>query len=403
MDDMFHDCHEGDVSHDNLFRRVTPLSVKRHCDDIAHKEKIAANTNWPMKHTLQVTQKCCSKSCQEGALHGNKAAVKIDESLKLAELEAALARNPEPEVSQHDQESRQHRHLRFLRAESFDIEKTVQRLHDFSDWWKSYGMDDMVEGGEFDETGPLYVCGKDRSGRPTLIARPCGYHSKSREYSLKMAKRCIFTIQRCIERYAPGVDRHTVIYDATGLNPKVNLDRLFAREVMAAMGKHFPGRLSKCIVINNHWTMTAFFTTIGVLLHPDTRAKIAVCGTNFQGQLEELVEPDHPYLKYALHVHGLKSSERASVPLPPRTPYVGPPAVRLSVAKTASSLDAMSFELGNDEDCFLSSQTTAATEAGVEETKQVPRSSYTVFPPIRKFSMWDRIKFGLICSSLAQQ
>lgn len=368
VDDIFHDCHEGDASHDDLFQRVTSISSE------AYTEGTAKETNWTK---VQVIRAGCSKCRERGTLCGNNVSSKTDESEKLAELEAVLARNPEPKVSQHDQENRQHRHLRFLRAEAFDIGKTVQRLHDFSDWWKSFGMDDMVEGDEFDETGPLFACGKDRSGRPTLIARPCGYHSTSRGYSLKMAKRCIFTVQRCTERYAPGIDQHTLIYDANGLDPKANLDLLFARECMSVLGKQYPGRLSKCIVINTHWTMTAFFTAIGVLLHPDTRAKIIVCGTNFQQQLEELVEPDHPYLKYALSVRGLKSSERASVPLPPKMLCVASPATSMSSCKAALLHDALPSNLDSDEDDALLSESTAATEADWKMAEMTPHSSFT--------------------------
>mmetsp|Transcript_33453 Transcript_33453/g.77707 ORF Transcript_33453/g.77707 Transcript_33453/m.77707 type:complete len:369 (-) Transcript_33453:260-1366(-) len=244
-----------------------------------------------------------------------------EQAKRLAELERHLATEPEPVISEHLMEHARERHLRFLRTEDFCVTAAFRKLQEHAGWWKEYGMDDFVEEDEFDEAGPLFVCGEDLQGRPTLVARPCMHSAKSREESVRAARRCVYTIQRCVERHRPGVDKHSLIYDAAGLKPRRHLDRTFIRE-MCPVNSHFPERVHRIIVINMHWSMSAVWAAIRPFLHPLTQAKITFCSHDFGSQLSEIVGPDHPYLRYALAVRGLPAGDAARVPLPRRTPFV---------------------------------------------------------------------------------
>lgn len=127
-----------------------------------------------------------------------------------------------------------------------------------------------------------------------------------------------------MERYPPGVDSHTVIYDAHGLDPLKNLDFDFMKALMPPLCRHFPGRLHSVVVINGHWTMTGFWAAVSLLLDSITKAKISLHGQEFDKPDKSLLAkfgPDHPYLQYALRVRSLIAKEAALEPLPKSTPY----------------------------------------------------------------------------------
>ena len=87
-------------------------------------------------------------------------------------------------------------------------------------------MEDFSEGDELDENGAMFVCGEDRWGQPTLVARPCVHFPKSPEDSLRAARRCVYTMQRCIERMQHSrCEQINVIYDAKGVQHQ-NVDRV---------------------------------------------------------------------------------------------------------------------------------------------------------------------------------
>jgi len=243
------------------------------------------------------------------------------EEALLVELESKLAVQPEPPILQNEREVRRTRLVRWLRLTGFNVDLTFQKLHQHCKWWEDYGMDDFTEMDELDEKASLFVCGKDRWQRPVLVARPCAHLPANRQESMQSARRCVYTFQRCVERMPTGVEKATVIYDARELQAS-NLDLTFSREIVRAIESHFPGRLTRILVINNHWTMAFFWHAISVLLDPVTRSRIIFCGTDFRDSLMQFVEEDHEYLQYVLTVQGLPSRESATVPFPKSSPFV---------------------------------------------------------------------------------
>jgi len=261
----------------------------------------------------------------------------LEEKAGLAELERMLAAEPEPEIREHHLEDRQSRLLRWLRSSRFNAAAAFQRLQAHTRWWKAYGMDDFSERDEFDEHGPMFVCGEDYWGRPTIICRPCVHFAKDNEESLLTARRCVYTMQRCIERLSPRIadSKMIVIYDCRDLCRR-NLDLVFARAVIQVFDHHFPERLERVLIINNHWTMSFFWSAISLMLAPEVKAKIAVGGFAFRPELLKFVREDHPYLSYATKVLERPSSKIA---LPLRTPFMPAAAAGFSgnVAKKQDS------------------------------------------------------------------
>eukprot|EP00747_Dinoflagellata_sp_TGD_P092748 gnl/TRDRNA2_/TRDRNA2_165512_c0_seq2.p1 gnl/TRDRNA2_/TRDRNA2_165512_c0~~gnl/TRDRNA2_/TRDRNA2_165512_c0_seq2.p1 ORF type:complete len:312 (+),score=46.21 gnl/TRDRNA2_/TRDRNA2_165512_c0_seq2:73-1008(+) len=292
QEDPFWDCDEGGPAHDPLFGRALPSRPA---------QKVASI--WPSKHRL---------TSQE---------LTDDQELALLELQKRFAEEPEPMVSEYEREDRRSRLVRWLRSEAWDIEATIFALHRHAAWWEEYNMDAFTEDDELDETGPLFVCGQDRCGRPTLIFRPCMLLSESQEDSLQMAQRCIFTVQRCIERMPCDVTQHTVLVDAIGLSQR-NFDYPFAQEVITVLANHFPGRLKRIVVINIHWSMAVIWHAFSTFVKQETKAKICFHTTHFQDELLHVFGDDHPYCKYLNGVQGLSAADAAAVPLPARSLYV---------------------------------------------------------------------------------
>lgn len=197
-------------------------------------------------------------------------------------------------------------------------------------------MDNFSEKDELDETSALFVIGEDRWQGPVLVARPCMHHSTTRQESIRAAKLCVNTLQRCVERMPAGVEKATIIYDAKGLQGS-NLDLVFARELISAIANHYPQRTQKILVINNHWTMSFFWHAISVLLDATTKSNIVFCGMDFRETLSHFVEESHEYVQYALSLKGLSTLQCSTVSLPKSSPYV--PRWREAVAADACLSD----------------------------------------------------------------
>jgi hypothetical protein len=270
-----------------------------------------------------------------------------EQAKRLHDLERLLDAKRVPWVAAHALEGKQRRLLRFLRAANFDVDAAASNIQEHSLWWLEYRMDDFSPEDEFDERGPVFVCGQDRWGQPTLICRPCVHVSHSKGASIRAARRCIYTVQRCIERLRPGREKFNLIYDISGAQ-FWNMDWTFTHELLTVLSKNFPERMARLVCINSGWIDATLWSAICPLLDPDTKEKITFCGRDFSETLLNIVEPDHPYFKYALEVqHG------GEVPCVPKaSPYLprwadviaaegDDPAIRSNpVLATASKISA---------------------------------------------------------------
>jgi len=243
-----------------------------------------------------------------------------EEKDALADLERRLKLKPEPVTTATQREGRKRRHLRFLRAEKFNVDSAFDRILNHANWWTEYGMDDFSPSDELGQEGPVFVCGYDKWGQPTLVARPCVHQTTSDEHSIQAVRRCVYTMQRCVERMPPGREQIVLIYDVEGISWS-NFDTTFSRELVATLGERFPERLKCLIVINNGWLTQCIWAIISQLIDPVTKQKIRFCGSDFRDELLEVLPEDHPYLCYAMAVQS-SEHDSAPVPLPKASPYV---------------------------------------------------------------------------------
>jgi hypothetical protein len=243
-----------------------------------------------------------------------------DEASKLQDLELRMAQHPVPLITPHHQEPHKCRLLRFLRNESFDVERALERMHVNAKWWVEYGMEGFAAEDEFDEQGPCFVCGEDRWGRPTLVCRPCVHVVHDEQESLRVAKRAVYTVQRCIERLPTGEEQFNLIYDVGGLK-MANMDTTFVRELVGALQNQYPGRIDRIFVINSNCVASALWPIVSAFLDASAKAKIKFCRGDFHQELRAIIPENHPYLRYATEVRKLPAREARSLPLPSASPY----------------------------------------------------------------------------------
>ncbi|CAN0369487.1 unnamed protein product, partial [Phaeothamnion confervicola] len=55
---------------------------------------------------------------------------------------------------------------------------------------------------------------------------------------------------------------------------------------------HYPERSYKIFVLNAPWWFNVIWKVLSPLMHPNTRAKVTVCGSRYLDQLKELVDSE---------------------------------------------------------------------------------------------------------------
>mmetsp|Transcript_24665 Transcript_24665/g.56948 ORF Transcript_24665/g.56948 Transcript_24665/m.56948 type:complete len:311 (+) Transcript_24665:33-965(+) len=257
------------------------------------------------------------------------------EEMRYSELLGRLEAEPEAHVSAHDRESRRSRLLRFLRANCHDVEKTLANLKGFTNFWKEFRMDSISHDDEYDEKGPVFVCGEDTDGCPVLVARPCVHRAATAQDSEEAVRRCIYTVQGAVERMGPGMERFSVLYDVSGLTT-ANIDRHFIREFAKCAGSNYPGRIKKVYVINMNTAARVLWAVVSTFLDPVLKARIVMCGDRFDESvtLKQGIPHEHPYLEYVRQmVCKASRGNRAQGCLPKPSPYVQGWKLTLSAVK----------------------------------------------------------------------
>lgn len=198
----------------------------------------------------------------------------------------------------------------FVASKSF-ISNAIQDLH--KEGQRRFGVIDVVAHDDVSSEGvpnnvalqndvvrneTLFVCGKDRRFRPTLIARPCMHRARTREASLVAVQECMETVRETFDNMPPEKDQFLVLYDLGGAGYE-NFDLVFARALVPVLVDTYPDRLRHVLVFNGPWGLRAAWSTISRLLHPETRQKVIFCDST---SLLQYVDDDHPYLQYLLQL-----------------------------------------------------------------------------------------------------
>jgi len=213
--------------------------------------------------------------------------------------------------------------LRYLRADGFNIKQTSERYREYVQLAKDFNFRNVPESieKEYKENGPMFVCGHDVTGNIIIVCRPCSHLPKTSEDSENAAARCIYTMQLCADRMAPGHERATMIYDASGVT-SANWDMNFVKKISKMLGTCFPERIGKIFMCNNGFLVSSLWKIVKTFLDPVTAAKIVFCGKNFEEHLVPLLPPKHPYLEYLISRRDAKRQGKTGIKLPKSDGYI---------------------------------------------------------------------------------
>ena len=114
---------------------------------------------------------------------------------------------------------------------------------------------------EYTESGPMFSCGHDMNGNTIIVCRPCSHLPKNDADSNNAVTRCIYTMQLCADRMAPGHERATMVYDAGGIST-ANWDVLFVKKISKVLGTCFPERIGKILVCNNGFLVSSLWKIV---------------------------------------------------------------------------------------------------------------------------------------------
>ena len=214
--------------------------------------------------------------------------------------------------------------LRYLRADDFNVKQATERYREYVQLAKDFNFRNVAESieNEYKENGPMFVCGHDVTGNIVIVCRPCSHLPKTSKDSEKAAVRCIYTMQLCADRMAPGHERATMIYDAGGVT-SANWDMDFVKKISKMLGTCFPERIGRILMCNNGFLVSSLWKIVKTFLDPVTAAKIVFCGKNFEENLVPLLPPKHPYLEYLISKRDAKKRQgKTGIKLPKSDGYI---------------------------------------------------------------------------------
>jgi len=192
--------------------------------------------------------------------------------------------------------------LRYLRANNFDTEKTIDHLKKSIKWRKSIGVDDIISQdpesvlgfpvSELMESFPHYHVGYDLSGRPVMYKQYALFDASRlmlKTDSEHLIKYHVWEQEACMrlckeQSLKTGyiVETTTTVLDLKDMRlAQVNKDFLaFVKSIAAVDSKYYPETLGKMFVINAPSAFPFVWRMVKMWLDPDVASKIQVLSNN---------------------------------------------------------------------------------------------------------------------------
>eukprot|EP00050_Salpingoeca_kvevrii_P004619 m.256432 g.256432 ORF g.256432 m.256432 type:complete len:297 (-) comp11017_c1_seq14:2116-3006(-) len=141
--------------------------------------------------------------------------------------------------------------VRYLRARDYNVAKAEKLLRDTLTWRREYGIADITpeEIESEQESGKLYVHGRDRLGRPVMYQRPRRQNTKN--YALQV-RQVAYHLEREVGSMdkARGVEQHVIIIDFKGYSIWNAPPMSQSKEVLSLLMDRFPERLGNAFLVD---------------------------------------------------------------------------------------------------------------------------------------------------------
>lgn len=176
--------------------------------------------------------------------------------------------------------------LKFIRARKWKVDKAMSMLSHSMHWrTEERQVDDIVDGGEraaYDDDEPGFIknlelqkamiCGRDKQGRPIIMARP-KLHYSSDQTEEELQKFCILVIEQARLFFRKPVETSTILFDLTGFSLK-NMDYTPVKFLITCFEAHYPESLGHMFIHKAPWIFPPIWNIIKNWLDPVVASKI---------------------------------------------------------------------------------------------------------------------------------
>ncbi|KAI4152283.1 MAG: hypothetical protein LQ340_002993 [Diploschistes diacapsis] len=177
--------------------------------------------------------------------------------------------------------------LRYLRATTWNVAQSAQRLRATLIWRREYGLYTKLTA-EYvqveNETGKQWILGYDNAGRP------CHYLNPSRqntEKSDRQIEHLVFMMERAIDLMPPGQETLALLMNFAETSRGQGATLQQGRQTMYVLQHHYPERLGKALLMNLPWHISAFMKLVFPFIDPRTKEKIV-----FNEDMRKYVPPE---------------------------------------------------------------------------------------------------------------
>nr|XP_002719753.2 putative SEC14-like protein 6 [Oryctolagus cuniculus] len=197
--------------------------------------------------------------------------------------------------------------LRWLRARSFDLQKSEDMLRKHMEFRKQQDLDHILEW-QPPQVVQLYtassICGHDSEGSPVWLHIIRDFDLKglllsvSKQQLLRDRFRsCELLLRDCEEqsrKLGKKVEQVTTVFDMEGLGlkhlwkPGVE----FSQEFLSTLEANYPELLKRVIIVKAPKLFPVAFNLVKACLREETRKKVVILGDNWKQDLHKFISPD---------------------------------------------------------------------------------------------------------------
>ncbi|XP_075896401.1 motile sperm domain-containing protein 2 [Nelusetta ayraudi] len=177
----------------------------------------------------------------------------------------------------------------YLTWRIYVVDEALKMIDESLQWRKEFGLNDLTESvipKWMFETGAVYLHGYDKEGNK-LFWFKVKLHVKDAKTILDKKKYVAFWLERYAKK-EPGMPL-TVIFDMTdsGLG---NIDMEFVKYVINCFKVYYPKFLSKMIIVDMPWMMTAAWKIIKSWLGPEAISKLRFAS---KSEVQNFINPEY--------------------------------------------------------------------------------------------------------------